>query len=47
MRRSDAEEEKNDNDDITERFDEDISEDEDLPEKSHNERSAVYPHATG
>ena len=38
---------RNENDDITERRDEDISVDEDLPEKTHKERSAVYPHTQG
>ena len=48
---SDQEEEKEEEgeekDDIDERSDVDISEDEELPVKVHNERSAVYPHSSG
>ena len=40
-------EEEEEEDDIEERSDLDIGEDEDLPVKVHNERSAVYPHSTG
>ena len=40
-------EEEMEKDDIEERSDLDIAEDEDLPVKIHNERSAVYPHSTG
>ena len=48
VRRSLADqEEEGEEDDIEERSDLDIADDEDLPVKIHNERSAVYPHRTG